>query len=140
MRKTEFNLPDNLREALATHFVMLEPLNRRRKVFKTDLWVNGYAHMTDIIADLVKVSMLALESIENADNNRIPEPGINISGVLSLILDMLPYEEAQLLDTIYEQCLPQEDTTNTPKPEEHHQEEWSQCSYSTIIVYPILSN
>lgn len=56
-----------------------------------------------LIADIVKVSLLALEFETSC--TRIPEPNANISGVLSIILDLLPYEEAELLDRIREAVL-----------------------------------
>jgi len=64
-----------------------------------------------LMADIVKVCMLALEG--ETSSSRIPEPVTNISGVLGIILDLIPYEEAELLDTIRQQLLnpsqPQED-------------------------------
>ena len=56
-----------------------------------------------LIADIIKVSILALEG--ETSYVRIPEPTTNICGVLAIILDLIPYEEADLLDTIREQML-----------------------------------
>ncbi len=56
-----------------------------------------------LIADIVKVCILALEG--DTSCNRIPEPTTNISGVLGIILDLVPYEEADLLDHIREAVL-----------------------------------
>lgn len=65
-------------------------------------------------SDIVKVSLLALKFETSC--TRIPEPNANISGVLSIILDLLPYEEAELLDHIREAVL---QPSGTPPMEEY---------------------
>lgn len=96
-------LPPALREMAAQHFVLLESKNSAEKRDAVAVHLSGYSDVMFLIADLVKVCILALES--EAIGGRIPEPTTNISGVLSIILDLLPYEEADLLDHIREAVL-----------------------------------
>ncbi|CAM3715125.1 hypothetical protein FLGE108171_11755 [Flavobacterium gelidilacus] len=91
------------RELAAQHFVLLESANVAKKRDVLQLNLSGYSDVCFLIADIVKVCLLALEA--DGCSNRIPEPATNISGVLSLILDLLPYEEADLLDKIREAVL-----------------------------------
>jgi hypothetical protein len=53
-----------------------------------------------LIGDLVKVSILAMGDGEPYSSAHIPQPLVNISGVLGIILDLIPYEEADLLDQL----------------------------------------
>ncbi|WP_284651124.1 hypothetical protein [Flavobacterium terrisoli] len=101
--KTITHLPQPLRELAQQHFALLESQNVKKKRDTIQLNISGYADVMYLIADIVKVSMLALEG--ETSSSRIPEPATNISGVLGIILDLIPYEEADLLDLIREQVL-----------------------------------
>jgi hypothetical protein len=103
MTKTNTHLPPALRQMAEKHFVLLESKNRAKKRDAVALNLSGYSDVMFLIADIVKVSLLALEFETSC--TRIPEPNANISGVLSIILDLLPYEEAELLDHIREAVL-----------------------------------
>jgi hypothetical protein len=103
MTKTITQLPPALRQMAEKHFVLLESKNRAKKRDAVALNLSGYTDVMFLIADIVKVSLLALEF--ETSSTRIPEPNANISGVLSIILDLLPYEEAELLDRIREAIL-----------------------------------
>ena len=92
-----------LRELAAQHFVLLESANTAKKRDVLQLNLSGYSDVCFMIADIVKVCVLALEA--DGSSSRIPEPAINISGVLGIILDLLPYEEAGFLDKIREAVL-----------------------------------
>ena len=92
------HLPPELRQIAEKHFVLLESQNIKKKRDTIQLNLSGYSDVMFLIADIVKVCILALEG--DTSCNRIPEPSTNISGVLSVILDLLPYEEADLLDKI----------------------------------------
>ncbi len=108
------HLPSDLREMAAKHFVLLESKNIAKKRDTISLNLSGYSDVMFLVADIVKVCILALES--EPIEGRIPEPTTNISGVLSIILDLLPYEEADLLDHIREAVL-QPNETHTEEPE-----------------------
>lgn len=103
MTQTITQLPPALRQMAEKHFVLLESKNRAKKRDTVAVNLSGYSDVMFLIADIVKVSLLALEF--ETSSTRIPEPNINISGVLSIILDLLPYEEAELLDQIRDAVL-----------------------------------
>ncbi|MBD3581743.1 hypothetical protein [Flavobacterium selenitireducens] len=84
----------------ADHFRLLTSENLKKKQDTVELRLSGYSDVMFLIADIVKVSLLALNKGENSDYPFIPDPASNVSGVLSVILDLLPYEEANLLDKI----------------------------------------
>lgn len=92
------NIPQPLRELAEKHFVLLESQNIKKKRDTIQLNLSGYADVMYLIADIIKVSMLALEG--ETSSSRIPEPATNISGVLGIILDLIPYEEAEFLDVL----------------------------------------
>ncbi|GAA4022393.1 hypothetical protein GCM10022386_01610 [Flavobacterium cheonhonense] len=103
--------PDNLRQLAEKHFVLLESQNPKKKRDTIQLNLSGYSDVMYLIADITKVCMLALEG--ETSSNRIPEPMVNISGVLGIVLDLIPYEEAELLDKMREavlcQALPEDE-------------------------------
>lgn len=108
--KTLTHLPQPLRELAAKHFTLLESQNPKKGLDTLQLNLSGYSDVMFLMADIVKVCMLALEG--ETSSSRIPEPATNISGVLGIILDLIPYEEAELLDTIRQQLLkPSEEQT-----------------------------
>lgn len=107
MEKNLITLPSAIREIAGKYFVMLErhPGNKRRDSLEIQL--NGYSDLMFIIANITKVCILALDSEESHPG--IPQPVVNISGVLGIILDLLPYDEANLLDHIRDAVLYPED-------------------------------
>ncbi|WP_412476766.1 hypothetical protein [Flavobacterium sp. TBRC 19031] len=90
--KTLTHLPQPLRELAAKHFALLESQNPKKGLDTLQLNLSGYSDVMFLMADIVKVCMLALEG--ETSSSRIPEPATNISGVLGIILDLIPYEEA----------------------------------------------
>jgi len=103
MKNQIHHLPAALRAMVADHFVLLESQNVAKKRDSLQLNLSGYSDVFYLIADLTKVCMLALEN--ETSLSRIPEPSTNICGVLGIILDLLPYEEADFLDKIREAAL-----------------------------------
>lgn len=103
MNNSITHLPPTLRQIAEKHFVLLESKNSKKKLDTIQLNLSGYSDVMYLIADIVKVCMLALEGETSC--TRIPEPMVNISGVLGIVLDLIPYEEADLLDKIREAVL-----------------------------------
>jgi len=83
------------------NFPLLKPANAKNTAFNLEMRVEGYNAIMHYIAHLVKVSILALEGEQSFSSPFIPEPGVNIAGVLELILNLIPYEETELLDDLY---------------------------------------
>src|SRR6476620_2640895 len=97
---TKLELPENLRAIAARHFVLLEPENVKKQRDMISLRLSGYSDVSHLIADIVKVCILALGDGNSYSSAHIPTPESNISGVLAIILDLIPYEEMDLLDAI----------------------------------------
>lgn len=98
-------LTAQLREVARRHFVLLEAENVEKRRSALPLRVSGYADVMHLVADLVKVAILALNHDGNPTGAHIPEPAVNIGGMLAVILDLLPYEEAELLDMLRQEVL-----------------------------------
>jgi len=94
------HLPDNLRQIAQEHFVLLEPENIAKKRDTVEIRLSGYSDVTHLIGDIVKVCILAMGDGSPQTTAHIPSPESNISVVLPIILDLLPYEESDLLDRI----------------------------------------
>ncbi|MFT3794663.1 hypothetical protein [Flavobacterium sp.] len=105
MNTKNFTVTQEQSDLLKPHFVLLEPLSVKNEHFKCELWLGGYQEMMHTVADLVKVCMLALETADSGNFKEIKDPNTNIAGVLSLVLNMIPYEEAELLDILHQSCL-----------------------------------
>lgn len=99
------NLPPGLEALAKRNLVLLSSKNRAKKRDSVQLNLSGYSDVMFLIADLVKVCILALEAGPYEGKSHIPEPAVNISAVLGIILDLVPYEEADLLDQIRELVL-----------------------------------
>ncbi|HEY0092397.1 MAG TPA: hypothetical protein VGB43_07920 [Flavobacterium sp.] len=98
----------NTPEINSRNFPLLKPANMKNTAFNLEMRVEGYNAVMHYIAHLVKVSIMALEGQDGISSPYIPEPGVNIAGVLELILNMIPYEETDLLDELYKAHLNQE--------------------------------
>lgn len=69
---------------------------------KLPLGVSCYADAAHLVADMLKTCILALGEGRNHGMPGIPQPEVNVSGVLSLVLELLPIEEFNLLDILLE--------------------------------------
>ena len=101
--------------AIKGQFQLLDRMKtNNRKIDKVELHLSGYEDVMHLVSDIVKVCILALEG--ETSYLRIPEPTHNICGVLASVLDLIPYEEAGLLDMIREQLLdPKERKAEEPE-------------------------
>ena len=94
----------------AKDFPLLAPANKSNTAFTLEVRLGGYNDAMHYIAHLVKVCILALEGQDVCGSPYIPQPEVNVSSVLELALNMIPYEESELLDKIYQ------DVLNRPAP------------------------
>lgn len=97
-------IPDDclnqLREFTTQAFTLLESENLSRRHDSVRLRLSGYTDTMHLMADIVKVCILAMGEGQHHGIANIPSPETNISGVLGIILDLIPYEESELLDAI----------------------------------------
>lgn len=113
--------PQALQELATQKLVLLETDNPLKKIDSISLRVSGYEDVMHLIGNIVKVAMLALEGGGETDHRDISEPSVNISAVLGIILDLIPYEEAEMLDVIRNNWLEQE--LSSPMPDVTYIEE-----------------
>lgn len=85
-------------------FPSLKPHRVRTGLYTMELLTEGYLDTAYMIANLVKVCLLAMES-DYRGTRYIPDPEFNIKEVLGFILDMIPYNEMEMLDTIRDEAL-----------------------------------
>ncbi|HEX9980766.1 MAG TPA: hypothetical protein VGB50_09410 [Flavobacterium sp.] len=91
-------------------FRLLTKHGKRTDSFTLGIRVGGYNDVMHYISSAIKVCILALEGQEISCSRHIPQPEVNISSVLEMLLNMIPYEECELLDELHDEFLnPQDD-------------------------------
>ncbi|MFT3794662.1 hypothetical protein [Flavobacterium sp.] len=75
--------------------------------------VAGYSGLMFLILDILKVSLLALESdLPKSSNAR--DPNTDIASLIDLAIQLLPLQELELLDILYEHHLKTKTNLKTP--------------------------
>lgn len=97
METNETKTLKELRELSGRSFKTLRPNNHKKGLYTIDLDVEGYLDLLFTVANLIKVSILALDSDESC-SSQVPDPATNIKNMLEIALQLLPYEEAEFLD------------------------------------------
>lgn len=92
---------DKIKKLTQEHFYILKPHPHRKDVFHLNLLTNGYLDTSFMIANLLKVCIMALEA-DYSPNPLIKEPENDVSEVLGYVLQMIPFEEMELLDKVKE--------------------------------------
>ena len=104
--------PASLIETLQTlakgNLLLLEYLNGNDTA---KLRAKSYVDLMFLIADIIRVSQLALGQ---QDGGTTPGTAASISRVLGMALELIPYEEADLLDWFRESFLINPETYDTP--------------------------
>lgn len=107
--KNNFQNPE-FRQLLENHFTLLKPSRNRKDTFTAELRLRGYSDIAYHIADLLKVCIMAMDADNShAASSAIPEPNVNILGVLEMTLALLPYNEFELLDILHRGLLEAEE-------------------------------
>lgn len=88
-------------------FSKLKADQEKQGSFILELKVSGYNELSIIIADLLKVSILALESDPPYVSELIKNPEINVLGLLELVLQLMPRREFELFDELHQFYLSQ---------------------------------
>jgi hypothetical protein len=86
-----------LQELAGKKFKTLRPTKHKRGLYNVEIDVEGYLDLFFTIANLIKVSIMSLDTDEPF-SNQIPNPPTNIANMLEIALQLLPYEEAEFLD------------------------------------------
>ncbi|RYG22228.1 MAG: hypothetical protein EOO07_00475 [Chitinophagaceae bacterium] len=103
--ETNYGLSEDFRLRAEKHFVLLQAENIKKKRDSLSINLSGYSDVAYLMSDIVKVCILALGGTDSHGHARIPEPKTNISGVMSILLDLVPYEEFELLDQLRSEIL-----------------------------------
>ncbi|PKQ45191.1 HEPN domain-containing protein [Confluentibacter flavum] len=85
-------------------FSSLKPYPFKKGLYNIGMVTEGYLETSFMISNLLKVCIIAMEA-EDCSTRSIPEPEHNIKEVLGYILDMIPHNEMELLDTIRDLAL-----------------------------------
>lgn len=83
------------------YFPKLSSDQEKEGSFIVQLKVSGYNELSIMIADLLKVSILALECDPPYVSELIHKPEINVLGLLELILQLMPQREFELFDELH---------------------------------------
>lgn len=94
----------DLKAVAKESFVLLRPNRNSKEKFTVSLEMNSYIELHWLMMDLIKVSIMALDA-EQESMTKIKSPCGTIRGVLEILLQLVPLEEAELLDRIHELLL-----------------------------------
>jgi len=89
------------------YFTKLKPDQEKENSFVVELKVSGYNELSLMIADLLKVSILALESDPPYVSELIRNPEINVLGIIELALQLMPQREFEIFDELHQFYLSQ---------------------------------
>ncbi|WP_413999142.1 hypothetical protein ACMDB5_00800 [Flavobacterium sp. W1B] len=78
-------------------FKTLQPAMHKKEMYNVEIGVEGYLDLLFTVANLIKVSIMTLDTDEPF-SNLIPNPPTNIRSMLEIALQLLPFEEAEFLD------------------------------------------
>ncbi|MCL6265084.1 hypothetical protein [Flagellimonas myxillae] len=98
--KKKINL-DDLELPVDAYFGTLE---RQKKDYSlTRLRVKGYRDLLFKLESLLNICILALDNSNSGNHQDILEPDEHIKAVLEVAAQLIPFEEAEFLDTVREQ-------------------------------------
>jgi hypothetical protein len=97
------------------YFTKLKPDPKNGELFIVELKVSGHSEVNSMLADILKVSILALEHDPPYVSRTIQNPEINVMGLLEIAVQLLPHGEMELLDEVHQFYLNQEFETNSKK-------------------------
>jgi glycine cleavage system regulatory protein len=104
MDTTKIKTTPELQELVASSFTTLRPNKHNKDSYKVELEVEGYLNLLFTVSNLLKVSIMALDS-EDLFSAHAPSPQTHIRNMLEIALQLLPLDEAEFLDKIREQFL-----------------------------------
>src|SRR5690606_29201356 len=102
--KNESDLSKFIKSLSEKDFSTLKPYPFKKDLYTVGIVTEGYLDLSFMISNLLKVCILAME-VEYFPTRSIPEPEHNIKEVLGYIVDMIPHNEMELLDTIRDLAL-----------------------------------
>lgn len=101
METKQIKTLDDLKAVAKESFVVLKPNRHSKGKCTVALEINSYIELHWLMLDLIKVSIMALDA-EQESMTKVKSPCGAIRGVLEILVQLVPLEEAELLDTIHE--------------------------------------
>ena len=99
----------------ANFFKTLKQDHKKDNLFTAEIQLSGYNDLILTISDLLKASILALDSEPPYVSGSIFSPEINVMTLLEIALQLLPLGEIELLDALHKLHLKQGDDNNSEK-------------------------
>lgn len=91
----------------ANFFKTLKQDHKEENAFTAEIQLSGYNDLIVTISDLLKASILALDSEPPYVSGSIFNPEINVMTLLEIALQLLPLGEIELLDAMHKLHLKQ---------------------------------
>ncbi len=91
---------DDLRSLAKKSFHLVKPCTNRKGKATVEIPVDSYAELSYFLIDVLKVSVAALAADSEGVGTVRNVPNA-VSGVLEKIIELIPLEEMDLLDTIH---------------------------------------
>ena len=106
MKNREISILKGLEVLAKEHLVKLKRDKTNSEKFKLNHFhVEGYQDLLFTLRALINVCILALDNKEFSNSNKVVEPEVHIQTVLELAVQLIPFEEGELLDKIGELLL-----------------------------------
>ncbi|MFN3752559.1 hypothetical protein [Flavobacterium sp.] len=95
---------EELKDFAKNSFQVLKPCKNRKGKATVEIPVNSYAELSYFLIDVIKVSVVALEADSEGVGTVRNVPNA-VSGVLEKLIEIIPFEEMDLLDKIHQMIL-----------------------------------
>lgn len=73
----------------------------KKEVYTASFGVVGYKDLIFVVRDLIKLCIKAIEAEESHVPGLIVSPLVNIINILEIAIQLLPIDEAELLDQLW---------------------------------------
>jgi len=100
MERSAIKTLTDLKELTDEHFISLSRHAYKKEVYTASFGVAGYKDLIFVVSDLIKLCIKAIEAEESHDPGLIVSPLVNISNILEIAIQLLPIDEAELLDQL----------------------------------------
>tara|TARA_R110002153_G_scaffold139451_7_gene290049 strand:- start:32 stop:502 length:471 start_codon:yes stop_codon:yes gene_type:complete len=97
--RNDLEMSNFIKSLSVKDFSALKPYPFKKGLYSTGIVTEGYLDISFTISNLLKVCIMAMEA-GNCSTRSIPEPAHNIREVLGYVLDLIPHNEMELLDTL----------------------------------------
>lgn len=102
METNETQKMEILRKLIARNLNTLRPSNDNTGSYATQIKLLNYSELGCVIAEILKLCIVALDYEANKASNTIKTSQINVALILEMVLEMFPTDEMEILDEINE--------------------------------------